>query len=125
MAVRIRLSRCGRKNRPHYRIAVYDAQTRRDGRYLELLGHYDPLTHDPKAKLKLETDRLTAWVGKGALATPAVAQLFRRLGHHQQHAMHYIQRIFELALVFVDVLQVAQHARHDLARRRRLEVLIE
>ncbi len=80
MAVRIRLSRCGRKNRPHYRIAVYDAQTRRDGRYIDLLGSYDPLVHDPKAKLKVATDRLTHWVGKGALATPAVAQLFRHCG---------------------------------------------
>lgn len=80
MAVRIRLSRCGRKNRPHYRIAVYDSNTRRDGRYLELLGHYDPLTHDPKAKIKLEAERLTAWIGKGALATPAVTQLFRHCG---------------------------------------------
>ncbi|MEK7466500.1 MAG: 30S ribosomal protein S16 [Planctomycetota bacterium] len=80
MAVRIRLSRCGRKNRPHYRIAVYDAQTRRDGRYIDLLGSYDPYIHDPKAKVKVATDRMTSWINKGALATPAVAQLFRHCG---------------------------------------------
>ncbi|NUN48013.1 MAG: 30S ribosomal protein S16 [Candidatus Brocadiae bacterium] len=77
MSVRIRLSRFGRKNRPHYRIAVFDSETRRDGRYLELLGHYDPLITDPKTKVKLNTERLTAWVNKGALATPAVAQLLK------------------------------------------------
>lgn len=80
MAVRIRLSRCGRKNRPHFRIAVYDSTTRRDGRYIDLLGHYDPLVHDPKSKVKIEADRLAAWVNKGALATPAVAELFRHCG---------------------------------------------
>ena len=80
MAVRIRLSRCGRKNRPHYRIAVYDATTRRDGRYIDLLGSYDPYINDPKAKVKVATDRMTAWIHKGALATPALAQLFRHCG---------------------------------------------
>ncbi|MCE9584491.1 MAG: 30S ribosomal protein S16 [Planctomycetes bacterium] len=80
MAVRIRLTRFGRKNRPHYRIAVFDAQTRRDGRYLELLGSYDPLVHEPKDKVKVDADRLAAWVHQGALATPAVAQLFRHCG---------------------------------------------
>ena len=70
MAVRIRLSRCGRKNRPHYRIAVYDSNTRRDGRYLELLGHYDPLTHDPKAKIKLEAERLTGSLENAGSVAP-------------------------------------------------------
>jgi small subunit ribosomal protein S16 len=80
MAVRIRLSRVGRKNRPHYRIAVFDAETRRDGRYIELLGTYDPLIHDPKMKVKVAADRMTSWINNGALATPAVAQLFKHCG---------------------------------------------
>jgi small subunit ribosomal protein S16 len=80
MAVRIRLTRFGRKNRPHYRIAVFHSETRRDGRYIELLGAYDPYVHEPKDKVKVDTALLTAWVNKGALATPAVAQLFRHCG---------------------------------------------
>ncbi|MBI2920378.1 MAG: 30S ribosomal protein S16 [Planctomycetes bacterium] len=80
MAVRIRLTRFGRKNRPHYRIAVFDGETRRDGRYLEHLGAYDPYVHDPKAKVKVDQERLTAWIHKGAMATPALSQLFKHCG---------------------------------------------
>jgi small subunit ribosomal protein S16 len=80
MSVRIRLTRFGRKNRPHYRIAVFDSNTRRDGRYLELLGSYDPYVRDPKGKVKVNSERMAAWVNKGALATPVVERLFRHCG---------------------------------------------
>jgi small subunit ribosomal protein S16 len=80
MSVRIRLTRIGRKNRPHFRIAVFDSQTRRDGRYLENLGHYDPLVQDKKTKVQIDSVRLADWIGRGALPTPAVAQLLKHCG---------------------------------------------
>ena len=80
MAVRIRLTRFGRKNRPHYRIAVFDGETRRDCRYIELLGSYDPYIADPKAKVKVKEDRMAAWIENGALPTDVVANLFRHCG---------------------------------------------
>lgn len=53
MAVRIRMTRYGKKNRPFFRIAVFDSRTRRDGRYLENLGLFDPLAQDVKKKLTI------------------------------------------------------------------------
>ena len=50
MAARIRLKRMGRKNRAFFRIGVFDSRTRRDGRAIEMLGHYDPLVKDEKEK---------------------------------------------------------------------------
>src|SRR5688572_5362472 len=86
MSVRIRLSRVGRKNRPHFRIAVFDSETRRDGRYLENIGHYDPLVHDPKTKVQIDQARLTDWINRGALPTPSVAQLLKHCGIKVPHA---------------------------------------
>jgi small subunit ribosomal protein S16 len=80
MSVRIRLTRVGRKNRPHFRIAVFDSRTRRDGRYLENIGHYDPLVQDKKTKVRIDLARLTEWIGKGALPTPSVSQLLKHCG---------------------------------------------
>jgi small subunit ribosomal protein S16 len=75
MAVRIRLTRYGKKNRPFFRIAVFDSRTRRDGRYLENLGLFDPLVQDVKKKLTINVARLQHWVGQGALPTPKVEKL--------------------------------------------------
>ncbi len=65
MAVRIRLTRTGRLNRPFYRIGVYDSRTRRDGRIIEQLGYYDPML-STGTEWKLDVDRLQYWIGKGA-----------------------------------------------------------
>src|ERR1043165_5710382 len=65
MAVRIRLTRTGRLNRPFYRIGVYDSRTRRDGRIIEQLGYYDPLL-STGTLWKLDRDRLQFWINRGA-----------------------------------------------------------
>lgn len=76
MAVTVRLSRLGTSKAPYYRIVVADQRKKRDGRYLERLGFYDPrLT--PEA-LTLDETRLAYWVGKGAVVTDTVAQLTKR-----------------------------------------------
>ena len=78
MAVRIRLTRTGRKNLPSFRIAVFDGRTRRDGPALEVVGWFNPLNRDPDKGFKVEAERLQHWVNRGALMTLAVRQLLHR-----------------------------------------------
>ncbi len=75
MAVRIRLTRYGRKYDPLYRIGVFDSRTRRDGRYLENLGTYRPKQRDPEKKIDLNKDRYDHWVSKGALPSEELARI--------------------------------------------------
>ena len=60
--LKIRLTRLGRKKRPYYRMIVIDSRSRRNGHALDLIGFYDPI----RKQLKLDVDKATAWVGKGA-----------------------------------------------------------
>jgi small subunit ribosomal protein S16 len=76
MAVKIRLSRTGAKKRPFYRIVAADTRAPRDGRFLEKLGTYDPLSTDKR--LELKTDRVEYWLGVGAQPTDTVARLLRK-----------------------------------------------
>lgn len=78
--VRIRLSRMGRKNRPFFRIGVYDAQTRRDGECIEKLGTYDPLSGDVGRKVNVNRERLAYWISRGAQPTEKVASLLKHAG---------------------------------------------
>lgn len=73
MAVRIRLSRKGRKNHPFYRIVAADAESKRDGRFLEILGYYDPM-QDPAA-VKVHQDKLQYWLDQGAQPSTTVKSL--------------------------------------------------
>ena len=75
MAVRIRLTRVGATKRPSYRVVAIDSRRPRDGRSLEILGFYDPLT-DP-ATVQIDADRLNAWIAKGARPSDAVGKLIR------------------------------------------------
>ena len=75
MAVRIRLSRVGATKRPSYRVVAIDSRRPRDGRALEILGFYDPLTEP--ATVQINAERLAAWVGKGALPSDTVAKLIK------------------------------------------------
>lgn len=75
MAVRIRLSRVGATKRPSYRVVAIDSRRPRDGRALEILGFYDPLTRP--ATVRIDAERLAAWVGKGALPSATVAKLIK------------------------------------------------
>lgn len=78
--VKIRLSRVGRRNTPLYRIIVVDGRRRRDGRYLERLGHYNPHESDPAKKIKLREDRYLDWVRKGARPSEGLARLLEHTG---------------------------------------------
>ena len=78
MAVRIRLSRVGATKRPSYRVVAIDSRRPRDGRALEILGYYDPLSEP--ATVKIDAERLAAWIGKGALPSATVAKLMKLSG---------------------------------------------
>ncbi|MFW2364990.1 MAG: 30S ribosomal protein S16 [Desulforhopalus sp.] len=76
MAVRIRLTRLGRKKKPFYRIIVADSECKRDGKFLDIVGTYDPL-QDP-AVIKIDNDKLEEWMGRGALPTTTVKSLIKK-----------------------------------------------
>lgn len=76
MAVKLRLQRHGSKGKPFYRIVAADIRARRDGRFLEVVGTYDP-NHE-NIVLRLKQDRVDYWVGVGAKPTDTVASLLRR-----------------------------------------------
>lgn len=76
--VRIRLRRTGLKGQPSFRLVVADKESPRDGRFLEIVGFYNPRTEP--ATLDIKEDRIFEWMNKGALPTESVAQLFRTAG---------------------------------------------
>ncbi len=78
MAARIRLQRAGRKKRPFYRIVVADRAANRDGRFVERLGHYDPVPAE--FELVLNEERALYWLNMGAEPSDTVRSLMRRTG---------------------------------------------
>ena len=74
--VKIRLARGGRKKRPFYRVVAADSRMARDGRFLEVLGHYNPLS-TPK-EIKFKFDRVDYWLGEGAQMTETVEALYKK-----------------------------------------------
>ena len=76
MAVKIRLRRMGRKKQPHYRIVVADSDSPRDGRFVESLGYYRPLSHP--ARLVLDLERVDHWLGQGAQPSNTVKSLIHK-----------------------------------------------
>jgi small subunit ribosomal protein S16 len=78
MAVRIRLTRVGATKQPTYRVVVADARSARDSRAIETIGHYNPRTEP--VELKIDAEKATAWMAKGAQPSDTVARLFRSAG---------------------------------------------
>jgi small subunit ribosomal protein S16 len=78
VAVRIRLRRMGAKKRPFYRIVVADSRSPRDGRFIETIGTYNPLTNP--AEISLNSDRVRLWLSRGALPSDTVRDIFARQG---------------------------------------------
>lgn len=76
--VRIRLRRVGGKGQPSYRVVAADKESPRDGRFLEIIGFYNPRTEP--ATIQLKEDRIYDWMSKGALPTESVAKLFKSCG---------------------------------------------
>ena len=77
--VSIRLSRGGAKKRPFYHIVVTDSRNRRDGRYLERLGYFNPISTGGETELKIDLERADFWISKGARPSDRVASLIKKL----------------------------------------------
>ncbi len=81
MGLKIRLARAGAKKRPYYHIVVADSRSPRDGRFIERVGSYNPmLPADHAERVRLQNERITHWLGEGALATDRVARFIGRAG---------------------------------------------
>jgi small subunit ribosomal protein S16 len=78
VAVKIRLKRMGAKKRPFYRVVVADSRMPRDGRFIEEIGYYNPLT-DP-IEVKINEEKAADWLKKGAIPTDTVKYLFKNIG---------------------------------------------
>ena len=76
--VTIRLSRGGAKKRPFYHFVVTDSRNRRDGRYIERLGFFNPIAAGQETKLKLDLERVDYWLGQGAQPSDRVATLIKQ-----------------------------------------------
>ena len=74
----IRLARGGAKNRPFFNIVVTDSRTRRDGRFIERVGFYNPVANERQERVRLAMDRVSYWTGVGAQVTEAVAKLLKQ-----------------------------------------------
>ena len=75
MAVKIRLKRMGSKKKPFYRIVVADSRAPRDGKFIEEIGYYNPLTESKE--IKVDTEKVNAWIKNGAKPTETVNRLFK------------------------------------------------
>lgn len=78
MATKIRLVRMGRKKRPFYRVVVADSRARRDGRFIEILGYYNPLVEP--AEVKVDEEKALKWLTDGAVPTDTVKNILSRAG---------------------------------------------
>ena len=80
MAVKLRMTRMGRRNRPYFRINAIDSRTPRDGKIIEKLGHYDPIEKDLSKQIVLNMERVKYWLDNGAIPSDTVAEILLKLG---------------------------------------------
>lgn len=95
MAVVIRMMRAGAKKRPFYRIVVADSRRQRDGRFVEILGYYDPIAK-PFA-VKMDEEKVKGWIARGAQPSEQAASLFRRAGIYAARASKPTKKAGEAA----------------------------
>jgi small subunit ribosomal protein S16 len=84
--VSIRLSRGGAKKRPFYHIVVTDQRNRRDGRYIERVGFFNPVAQGAEEKLRVDIDRVDHWIGHGAKPSDRVSTLIKNFRKDQASA---------------------------------------
>ena len=78
MAVKLRLKRMGAKKRPFYRIVAADSRSKRDGKVIEEIGYYNPITEP--AEIKIDQELAQKWLSTGAIPTDTVRALFKKQG---------------------------------------------
>jgi len=86
MAVKLRMTRMGRRHRPFFRINAIESRNPRDGRILEKLGHYDPIEKDPAKQIVLDKERARYWLDKGAVPSDTVSEILLRHGIKHKYA---------------------------------------
>jgi len=106
--VRIRFRRVGLKNQPSYRIVVQDKEMPRDGRFLEIVGFYNPRTEP--GTIAVQEDRVFDWMSKGALPTESVAQVFRTSGTLDRYARFKKGEALETLLEEAKAAQAGRNA---------------
>jgi small subunit ribosomal protein S16 len=93
MSLKIRLARAGTKKRPFYHVVVADSRSPRDGRFIERLGYFNPLlAKNAKERLKLDLDKVKAWLAKGARPTDRVLRFFDETGLMKRPARNNPQK---------------------------------
>ena len=85
MAVKLRMRRMGKAHRPFFRISAIDSRSKRDGRVLEELGHYDPLVPETDARAILKVERIDYWLSVGAQPSDKVRTLIKKYGSKGTH----------------------------------------
>jgi small subunit ribosomal protein S16 len=86
MAVKIRMTRIGRRHRPFFRINAIDSRTPRDGRIIEKLGQYDPIEKDVTKQIILDKERIEYWLSKGAIPSDSISEILLRHGIKHKYA---------------------------------------
>jgi small subunit ribosomal protein S16 len=89
MAVKIRLARIGRRNRAYFRIVVMDSRKKRDGKAIDILGHYQPIED---SKTKIDEERALHWLSQGAIPTDTAKSLLKKHGIMQKFHEMKVER---------------------------------
>jgi small subunit ribosomal protein S16 len=89
--VKIRLTRVGKKKRPSYRVVIADSRAPRDGAFIEIIGHYNPLSNP--AAIVIDEEKAKKWLGQGAQPTERVAILLSKLGIIEKPTKKHTQRL--------------------------------
>lgn len=90
MAVKLRLMRMGAKKKPFYRIVAADSRTKRDGKYIELVGTYNPVAQP--AEINVNEEVALKWLSQGAIPTDTVKSIFRKVGVNEKFHISKSQR---------------------------------
>jgi small subunit ribosomal protein S16 len=113
--VRIRLRRVGFKKQPSYRIVAADKEKPRDGRFLEVMGFYNPRTEP--ATIEIDEERVYDWLNKGAQPSDSVKQIFNTVGLMERYEKiksgNSIESVLEEAKVFYDARKINPKTRED------------
>ncbi|MDZ4158522.1 MAG: 30S ribosomal protein S16 [Anaerolineaceae bacterium] len=116
--VRIRLRRTGLRHQPSYRIIAADKESPRDGKFLEILGHYNPRTEP--FTLVVKEDRVYDWMNNGAQPTESVSKLFQIVGLLDRYARYKsgeaVEKLVEEARIHTESRKVERRTRRDLAQ---------
>jgi small subunit ribosomal protein S16 len=115
--VRIRLRRIGAKGQPSYRLVAADKESPRDGRFLEILGFYNPRTHP--STIQLKEDRIYEWMSKGAQPSDSVEQVLRSAGYFERYERFKKGEAVEVLLAEA---QEAENARNISSKTSMMDV---